>query len=29
MSEASWGFWAPCAQPASGSATQRTARRRT
>jgi hypothetical protein len=23
-SEATWGFWQPCAQPASGSATQRT-----
>ena len=28
-SEATWGFWQPCAQPASGSATQRATRRHT
>jgi hypothetical protein len=28
-SEAAWGFWQPCAQPASGSATQRTTHRHT
>ena len=27
-SEATWGFWQPCAQPASATATQRTTRRR-
>jgi hypothetical protein len=26
-SEAAWGYWKPCAEPASGSATQRNTRR--
>jgi hypothetical protein len=28
-SEATWGYWKPCAEPASGSATERNTRRRT